>query len=129
MKFINSKSLLKINTENFKKNTPYDHVVINNFFHHHTAIELSKSFPNYNSEKWHIYDNAIENKKTINSWNLFNLLLYQVFTELNSYAFLDFLRCLTGEGIYPDMGLHGGGLHISNKNGRFKSSFRLFHSS
>ena len=116
MQFIN-KTALNIKPSDFKDNKPYSHRVIDNFFHLDIAKKLSKSFPDYNDEHWHTYKNAIEDKKTLNIWNHFNSLQYKVFSELNSPEFKGFLEQISDSQLYPDHGLHGGGLHIHSNNG------------
>ncbi len=116
MQFIN-KSALDIKSTDFINNKPYSHIVIDHFFHLDTAKKLSKSFPDYNNKCWHIYKNAIEDKKTLNTWNHFDSLQYKVFSELNSPEFIHFLKKISDSQLYPDHGLHGGGLHIHSDEG------------
>ena len=114
--FINSKAL-DIELDKFSNNRPYAHLIIDDFFKEDVAKQLSKSFFKYEDRNWHIYKNAIENKKTLNSWNHFNPLQYKVFTELNSFYFVHILGKMVGNNLYADPGLHGGGLHIHTNDG------------
>jgi Rps23 Pro-64 3,4-dihydroxylase Tpa1-like proline 4-hydroxylase len=116
MKILNDLAL-KIDSDLYSNAIPIPHIVIDDFFKLEIASEISKSFPDYESDQWHVYANSIENKKTINNWNHFDSLQYQVFTELNSPLFVDLLAKLTGSTLYSDSGLHGGGLHIHAGNG------------
>ncbi len=101
----------------FKDNKPFSHTIVDNFFKEETAIAASNSFPAYDSEKWHVYKNAIEHKKTMNNWNEFNALQYKIFLELNSPQFVAILEELTNNKLFTDSGLHGGGLHIHSDGG------------
>lgn len=97
---------------------PFDHWIIDQFFDTDTAKTLSNSFLEYNSDEWWNYNNPIENKKTIQDWRKFPLEIYQTFQHLCSQDFIGFLKEVTGiKNLYPDYGLHGGGLHIHNRGG------------
>jgi len=99
--------------EEFVSAKPFSHAVMDNFFDEETALTLSHEFPDYQSNIWHVYDNPLEKKKTCNSWNLFSKNLYTTFCYLNSPEFISKLKKITGiKKLYPDVGLHGGGLHI-----------------
>ena len=117
LKFINKSSLDRIDSIAFRENTPYSHMVVDNFFIPEIAEELSESFPAYESEYWHVYKNAVEEKKTMNTWNHFDPLQYKVFSELNSDEFIGSLKKLVDGRLFPDHGLHGGGLHIHSNGG------------
>ena len=95
---------------NFGNEGPFDHCVIDDFFIDEIALQLESEFPDFESEVWHQYNNAIEVKKACNNWFAFPSLTYRVFSYLNS---LDFLEMLPTSGkLYCDMGLNGGGWHI-----------------
>ena len=95
---------------------PYDHWVLDNFFPVEMARQLSKEFPDYNEPNWHWYNNPLENKKAKNSWYEFPPFTYQIFSHLNSVEFIESISEITGiKTLYPDVGLHGGGLHIHGK--------------
>jgi hypothetical protein len=101
----------------FKQGKPFFHCLVNNFFNKDIARNLEIEFPNYDSNEWHLYKNSLENKKTINSWNLFPNLTYSVFSYLNSQQFVNFLSERTGIELCSDPGLHGGGWHIHGIGG------------
>ena len=119
---INEKSILKV-LPTFGKSGPFDHCVIDNFFNKKIAFELEKEFPNYDSEKWHNYNNAIEVKKLCNNWNVFPPTTYKVFNYLNSDAFLKTLRSVIfkNKKLYSDIGLNGGGWHIHKQGGKLNT--------
>lgn len=45
---------------------PIDHIVIDDFLAEDFARDLSNEFGKYDDEHWHIYSNAIEEKRTCN---------------------------------------------------------------
>ena len=76
--FINLKNLKK-SLQEYSKEGPFDHCVIDDFFKREIALKLESEFPNYDSEIWQKYDNAIEIKKLNNVWNHFPKNTYQIF--------------------------------------------------
>lgn len=103
--------------KNFCGAIPFDHCVVDGFFDREVALELSKEFPCYSSSDWHHYSNAIEEKKTLNNWNIFPNKTYMAFNEFFSANMLDTLSKSTGVELLPDFGLHGGGWHIHKSGG------------
>lgn len=101
--------MLNLDLRNFKH-----HRVIDNFLDHKTALKLAQEFPDYDSDKWVTYDNAVENKKTNCNWHDFPPETYKFFTVMNSLT--NFLMPTFGD-IYSDPGLHGGGWHIHGNGG------------
>lgn len=101
----------------FRDSAPYPHAILEDFFLQNVAEGLSKGFPDYEDSSWHVYRNAIEDKKTLNGWNSFDAMQYKVFRELNSPEFIRFLESVVGGKLFPDHGLHGGGLHIHGDGG------------
>jgi Rps23 Pro-64 3,4-dihydroxylase Tpa1-like proline 4-hydroxylase len=105
------------NCNRFSTSLPFNYAVIDDFYQPDVARLLSKEFPAYHEDRWHVYKNAIEDKKTINTWNFFDALTYQAFTELSSHAFTQQLSQALNLDLTPDIGLHGGGLHIHSTGG------------
>lgn len=98
---------------------PFYYHVIDNFLNLDQAIKISNEFPNYDSEYWFFYNNPLENKKACNNWYSFGSETYKTLCYLNSPDFIDKLQKITGiKKLYPDIGLHGGGLHIHGKGGK-----------
>lgn len=99
---------------------PFPHLVIDEFFEPSFARELAAEFPAFESDAWHRYQSAIEVKRTCNDWNKFGGATYRAFSFLNSAHFVDLLRLSIGEEgpLYPDHGLHGGGLHAHAAGGK-----------
>jgi len=97
---------------------PFDHWIIEDFFSIDIANKISESFLDYDSDQWWNYNSPLENKKTIQDWRKFPLEIYQTFQHLCSPDFIGFLKEVTGiKKLYPDYGLHGGGLHIHKRGG------------
>jgi Rps23 Pro-64 3,4-dihydroxylase Tpa1-like proline 4-hydroxylase len=93
--------------------------VIDNFLVQEVAEAIEKEFPAYDDNVWAFYNNAIENKKTMNHWDRFQAITYRTFSYLNSPEFLDELKKMTGiQNIMSDFGLSGGGLHIHKRGGK-----------
>lgn len=109
--------------KNFGNKPPFDHVVIDDFFTNPTADALVSEFPEFESNKWFDYDNAIEIKRVCNNWNYFPENTYSVFTYLNSVEFTDYLsgKLLNGIKLYSDAGLHGGGWHAHKSGGKLNT--------
>ena len=100
-------------------NFPFYHQIIDNFFNQEQAKLISKEFPDYNSDIWYCYNNPLENKKTCNNWYHFGPETYKTLIMLNSKEFIKQLQKITGiSKLYPDIGLHGGGLHIHGIGGK-----------
>ena len=100
-------------------NFPFYHQVIDNFFSKERARVISKEFPDYYSDAWFCYNNPLENKKSCNNWYQFGPETYKTLTMLNSKEFIKQLQKITGiPKLYPDIGLHGGGLHIHGTGGK-----------
>ena len=97
---------------------PFYHQVIDNFLDLEKAKKISQEFPDYDSDVWYCYNNPLENKKTCNSWYQFGPETYRTLSFLNSKEFISQLEKITGiKKLYPDIGLHGGGLHIHGTGG------------
>ena len=104
----------------FKGSTPFNHIVIDDFFRYDIAKELAKDFREYDSPAWNMtYDNPIERyKRTCNHWDKFPATTYKVISYLASEYFGDWLACVTGTYATCDVGLHGGGWHCHKTGGK-----------
>lgn len=93
---------------------PFRHLVYDNFFYREKAELILQQYPAVSQGKW-------DGTTYIHQKNKFALrrfekgsVLADVFNELNSTAFIDFLKQLSGiEDIVGDEKLFGGGLHQS----------------
>lgn len=98
---------------------PFYHQVIDNFLDLGRAKTISQEFPDYHSNIWFFYNNPLEHKKSCNNWYQFGSETYKLFCYLNSKEFITHLQKITGiKKLYPDIGLHGGGLHIHGRGGK-----------
>ena len=122
--FIDHLSLkeLKELGEKFRSETPFNHLVIDDFLNVEDAIKLADEFPKYDDKFWHSYDNPLEIKKASNDWNKFSKATYQYFTHILSDKFVNKLNMLLSDdesiSLFPDIGLHGGGFHTHKSGGR-----------
>ncbi len=97
----------------------FDYKIIDNFLTKEKAQEIEKEFPDYNSNVWFEYNNPLEIKRTCNNWYHFGLETYKLLWKLNSPEFIKYLKEITGiKSLYPDIGLHGGGLHMMGNGGK-----------
>jgi Rps23 Pro-64 3,4-dihydroxylase Tpa1-like proline 4-hydroxylase len=105
-------------TETFLTSEPFNHIIIDNFFTDDVAEKIVQEFLPYDSPQWRgQWDNAVENKRLHNVWDLFPETIYNVFTYLNSPEWVSTLETIVGrKNVFTDIGLHGGGLH-SHKSG------------
>ena len=98
---------------------PFYNSIIDNFLDEQRAKTISQEFPDYHSDVWYCYNNPLENKKTCNNWYHFGAETYKLLSYLNSREFITQLQRITGiQRLYPDIGLHGGGLHIHGRGGK-----------
>ncbi len=110
----------KLIKKKFLKAKPFNHVVIDNFWNNTKANLLHKEINKFtlNNTNAH-YDNAIEKKLVCNHYDKFEDNLYNAFCFLNSPFFLQLIKKITGiKEVIPDIGLHGGGLHIHPSGGK-----------
>lgn len=105
--------------EQFQAAEPFNHLVIDDFFLPEVASQLEKEFPDFDSPIWYSYDNQIEKKRALNSWDRFPPMTYKVFDYLNSPEFISQLETWTGiSNLRPDIGLNGGGWHAHARGGK-----------
>lgn len=98
---------------------PFDYHIIDNFLDLKAAKEIEKEFPYYFSPCWFEYNNPLEVKRTCNNWYYFGPETYKLLSFLNSPTYIDQLKKITGiKNLYPDIGLHGGGMHMMGKGGK-----------
>jgi len=98
---------------------PFYYHIIDNFFDIDKAKRIEQEFLEYNCSAWFEYNNQLEIKRTCNNWYYFGPETYKTFAYLNSKEFIFQLQEITGiEKLYPDIGLHGGGLHIHGRGGK-----------
>lgn len=97
---------------------PFDHWIIDDFFPPDKAQRITENFPAYDDKRWYFYENPIENKKTLQDWLRFPPEIYQTLQDLCSNDFIETIKSITLiKNLYPDYGLHGGGLHMHGRGG------------
>jgi hypothetical protein len=101
----------------FPKGQPFSHCVVDDFVPEGLAAQLESDFPPYDSPKWFVYKNKIEDKKALNDWNVFPGATYKFFQYLNTAEFVNLLSGLAGAKLSSDQGLHGGGWHVHGPGG------------
>ncbi len=98
---------------------PFYYHIIDNFFDIERARRIEQEFPEYNCPVWFEYNNPLEVKRSCNNWYYFGPETYKTFAYLNSPEFIEQLKKITGmKALYPDIGLHGGGLHLLGSGGK-----------
>lgn len=98
---------------------PFDYHVIDNFLDKERARKIEQEFPDFYSPIWFEYNSPLEVKRACNNWYHFGPETYKLFCELNSPEFIERLKKITGiQTLYPDIGLHGGGLHMMSSGGK-----------
>jgi Rps23 Pro-64 3,4-dihydroxylase Tpa1-like proline 4-hydroxylase len=102
----------------FLDSKPFNHLVIDNFLPSEISSKIAEEFPSFDEDFWYSYDNPLEIKKASNNWNNFSELTYSYFVKVLSGEFNSLLESITGVKLYPDIGLHGGGLHTHKNGGR-----------
>lgn len=100
---------------------PFNHIVIDNFLPEEVAEEVSSEFPSIKSDFWYEYNNLIEVKKACSSWDRIPASIYRVISSLLSPSFAKELEKLTGCELFPDYGLHGGGIHCHGPGGKLNT--------
>lgn len=103
---------------NFQTNTPFEHVVIDNFFEESYAETLHDAFPSLTQTNWNHYNNPIEQKYATNNFS--ELPVFQkLFQHLQAPATISFIQAITGySNLESDPHLHGGGLHYHPRGGK-----------
>jgi Rps23 Pro-64 3,4-dihydroxylase Tpa1-like proline 4-hydroxylase len=106
----------------FRNNSPFNHIVIDNFLDTDTALKIAAEFPKFDDDFWYSYENPLEIKKASNDWNHFGPYTYGYFKHILTDHFADRLSTLLSEDhsiqLTPDVGLHGGGFHTHKSGGR-----------
>ncbi len=101
-------------------NTPYAHIVIDNFLEKEFCKNLELQFPNHNEDFWLKYNNPVEKKLLYNHLdNVMPKNIKKTLLHLNEDWFLMKLKDLTGiSGLKSDPKLHGGGMHCTKRMGK-----------
>lgn len=105
----------------WKQAKPFSHIVIDNFLPIDVAEQVDKDFPSLENNFWYVYNNKIEVKKTCSSWDLMPASIYNVISYLLTEKISKQLEKLTGSILFPDYGLHGGGMHCHGPGGKLNT--------
>lgn len=97
---------------------PFNHFVIDDFFNEQFAEAASREFPGAEDPRWYRYNNPLEDKFAMNSWDKFPKLTYNALWFLCSQNFSDILSRKIGSRVYADYGLNGGGWHMHGNKGK-----------
>jgi hypothetical protein len=103
----------------YQQNSPYPHIVLENFLNPEALDQCIAEFNKLNeTDGWINYVHFNENKRGLNKIDLLPETIRSTITELNSNEFLQFLSTLTGiKNLVSDDMLEGGGVHQSKRGG------------
>ena len=118
-KFQNLIDLGKQKNNEYKKATPFPHIVIDNLFDEILLDKILNEFPENINQIGDKFDNKVEKKLSLNDTNKFSLETNNFINYLNSEQFINFLQNITNieEKLVPDPYLIGGGLHELREKG------------
>jgi Rps23 Pro-64 3,4-dihydroxylase Tpa1-like proline 4-hydroxylase len=104
--------------EAYRSNTPFPHIVLDNFLNPEILKRAVEVFPDLKSGEWINYVHVNERKYGKTELESFPAVIRAMIQELNSDRFIQFLTQLTGiPGLFADSSLEGGGLHQSEQGG------------
>jgi len=91
---------------------PFPHLVIDSVLHKEFVLGLAAEIDDVKA--WFRYDSPLERKSTCNDWHQFGPYLYRYFEAMLSQEVTDVIgKRFAIDGLRPDVGLHGGGVHLS----------------
>ncbi len=93
--YLNKEISLASYKNEWNESLPFNHIIIDDFLSKHNCEAVVREFPNFDSDSWRIYNNAIEVKKLLNHWDKFGPETYKLFNYLNSREFISQLETLT----------------------------------
>lgn len=98
--------------------TPFNHVVIDNFFLPEIAEKIANEFPDFNAPFVNEHNSPLEIKKTLNHWDKFPAATYRAFSYFGRPEFIENVKTLAGiDNLWFDFGLNGGGWHMHGRGG------------
>jgi hypothetical protein len=102
----------------YAKNTPFPHIVIEDFLRPVWFDAVVADFPAIGREKWTNYSHVNERKFANPNFDTWGAATQHVAAVLNSAVFVDWLGRLTGiDGLIIDESFEGGGMHQSITGG------------
>lgn len=103
----------------FRTSSPFEHVVINNFFSDHVAETLFRVYPTVDDNVWHKYFNPIEVKYAMDDLDKLPKELQDLFYILSTATVIQTFQAISRiEDLTFDPYLHGAGLHCHPRYGR-----------
>jgi len=99
-------------------NSPFDHIVIDNFFNIDLAHGIYADVQKFSDEHMWVYENAFEIQRVMNKWDQFGSNVYQTFFHLCSQEVANFFGELFNLTLKADVGLHGGGMVLYPNGGK-----------
>lgn len=110
---------LKEMHESYVAANPFPHIVIDNALDTRRAELAYLSYPDPDGIPWYKYENVFERKLAFDRVDEFPHQLRDIFYELNSPIFLQWLEALTGiPDLIVDETYRGGGLHCITTGGK-----------
>lgn len=104
--------------EQYRKASPFPHIVIDDFLSAHAAEKVMDGFPGLDPDQWNSFLHANERKFSNTEPTTWSSPLQDLLEEVQSDRFVTFLKKLTGiEELFSDESLEGGGLHQSLTGG------------
>lgn len=94
------------------RHDPFPHLIVDDALPTDFLHGLSREIDGLKS--WFRYDSPLEKKNVCNRWDEFGPYLYSYFTAMLSMTTTNDIAAVFGiPGLVPDVGLHGGGVHMS----------------
>jgi Rps23 Pro-64 3,4-dihydroxylase Tpa1-like proline 4-hydroxylase len=107
--------------EEFHTNSPFPHVVVDDFLPPEVLEAVLSEFPAPEEIDWQQFDNAREIKLALSDAEQMGPATRHLLAEFNTSVFVDFLERLTGiDALIPDPHYVGGGLHQIRTGGFLK---------
>ena len=78
--------------QTFREAKPFNHVVIDDFFHEDIALDIANEFPDFHDKGLGEYDHTFGRKKVTNSWDRFGKYTYQAFSFRGREYFIDKIK-------------------------------------
>jgi hypothetical protein len=105
----------------FHAATPFPHLVVDNLFAPESLDAVLAEFPAGAHAHWRQFDDGSGRKRSLQRDDAMGGATRGFLRDLNSPRFLTVLEALTGiEGLIPDPGFEGGGLHEIERGGFLK---------
>lgn len=101
--------------------SPFPHAVLDDLLPPVVLDAVLSEFPDPRQGDWFAFESSTERKLASKDDSSMGPATRHLLAELNSGAFIDFLERLTGiEGLVPDPGFVGGGMHQIERGGHLK---------